>query len=163
MEEQAIPQTQNQAKPPRTPWTDDELRELERLYKKGYSLREISNVLGRTLDSVKGVIKRARFREQQRERERKNGFLSSGIKGALEKLGLDKREINRICKDIEKEGFKKKYFSSSNFFLTDAEAAMVVYRYLQIEKDLEGAAKLWREHIRYRIFKTELLRDRKKR
>lgn len=158
MEDLSVKGKPTRSKAPRTPWTEEELRELQTLYLKGYSLREISNVLGRSLDSVKGVIKRANFRKgTQRSRDRKSGFLTLGVKGALRKLGLPESEIKRICRELGEHAARRKYFSSSNFFLSDAEAAMVVYRYLQMEKDVEGATRLWREHIKYRDLRNEVV------
>lgn len=75
-------------------WTEEERALLERLYMEGYSHEEIARALGRTLDSVKGAIKRSLFKQfGPRSKDKKSGLLSLTLEDSLRLLGVEEKEV----------------------------------------------------------------------
>jgi transposase len=143
----------------RREWDKQEVILVDDLLSKGYSYREIASVLGRSYESVRGMVKRMRRGSRNRGRgenhggKRHRGLLDLSSKEVLVLLGnRDKRNLEegymRLKKKIlEKDGDRPR---RNGHTMSDLEVAKIVERYLKRTGNIEGASNLWNLHLSYK-------------
>jgi len=140
-------------------WSKQELILVEDLLSRGYSYREIASVLGRSYESVRGVVKRIKRGSINKEKgenlggKRHRGLLELSFEEVLALLrnrserilevGFMKTEKKSLEKDIDKP-------RQSGYTMSDYEATKVVERYLKRTGNIEGARNLWNIHLEYK-------------
>jgi predicted transcriptional regulator len=140
-------------------WSDKEILLVEDLLSKGYSYREIASVLGRSQESVRGMVKRMRKglkkegKSDSRGGKRHRGLLDLSFEEVLALLG-DKNKRNLeggymelVKKSLKEEGSKVR---RNGYTLSDYEVTKIVERYLKRTGNIEGARNLWKLHLEYK-------------
>jgi transposase len=143
----------------RREWDKQEVIMVDDLLSKGYSYREIASVLGRSYESVRGMVKRMRRGSRSKERgenlggKRHRGLLDLSFEEVLVLLGnKDKRnkegeDMKLKKKILEKEREKPR---QNGYTMSDLEVTKIVERYLKRTGNIEGARNLWNLHLSYK-------------
>jgi transposase len=140
-------------------WDNQEVILVDDLLSKGYSYREIASVLGRSYESVRGMVKRMRKgfkntgKSDNHGGKRHRGLLDLSFEEVLALLG-DKNKRNLeggymklVKKNLEKEGEK---IRRNGYTMSDYEVTKIVERYLKRTGNIEGARNLWKLHLEYK-------------
>lgn len=154
------------ARSSRKTWTKEEVDRVRQLYSEGYSYREIASVIGRSLESVRALIKRRLRNRRRREREpgkRHRGLIDLSPLEVLAILGVSSKDESREGGDLgvakrpslvkvkEREGGNGSVNKSRNsMVMSDQEVSRVIERYLKRTGNLEGARNLWNLHLKYK-------------
>ncbi len=140
-------------------WDKQEVILVDDLLSKGYSYKEIASVLGRSYESVRGMVKRMRRgsikggRGENLGGKRHRGLLDLSFEEVLVLLeNRDKRNqegeyMKLRKKDPEKDGEKPR---QSRYTMSDYEVTKIVERYLKRTGNIEGARNLWNLHLEYK-------------
>jgi len=140
-------------------WDKQEVILVDDLLSKGYSYKEIASVLGRTYESVRGMVKRMRRESGSRRRgenlggKRHLGLLDLSFEEVLVLLGnrnkgnLEGGYMKLIKKNLEKDGNRPQRIG---YIMSDYEVTKVVERYLKRTGNIEGARNLWKLHLEYK-------------
>jgi len=155
----------------RRDWKKEDLDRLMDLLSKGYTYKEIAAVLGRSYDSIRGIVKRIRRNDSfsdpnlpleargggKRNRglldmttEEVRGLLKGGGKGSDNTNTEEKKEHAPGSAEERKEPRTLKRVNSSSWVLSDYEASKVIERYLKRTRNIEGAKNLWKLHLQYK-------------
>jgi transposase len=141
-------------------WDKQEVILVDDLLSRGYSYKEIASVLGRSYESVRGVVKRMR-RSRNRGRgenlggKRHRGLLDLSFEEVLVLLGnRDRGNLEREYMELRKKIQEKdKYLDSPHrigYAMSDYEVTKIVERYLKRTGNIEGARNLWKLHLEYK-------------
>lgn len=140
-------------------WNKQEVILVDDLLSKGYSYKEIASVLGRSYESVRGMVKRMRRGLRGKEGgenpggKRHRGLLDLSFEEVLVLLGnrnkvnLEGGDMKPKDKNMEKEGEKPR---QSGYVMSDYEVTKIVERYLKRTGNIEGARNLWNLHLEYK-------------
>jgi len=140
-------------------WDKQEVILVDDLLSRGYSYKEIASVLGRTYESVRGMVKRMRRESGNRRRgenlggKRHLGLLDLSFEEVLVLLGnrnkgnLEEGYMKLIKKNLEKDGNRPQRIG---YIMSDYEVTKVVERYLKRTGNIEGARNLWKLHLEYK-------------
>jgi len=140
-------------------WDKQEVILVDDLLSRGYSYKEIASVLGRTYESVRGMVKRMRRESGNRRRgenlggKRHLGLLDLSFEEVLVLLGnrnkgnLEGGYMKLIKKNLEKDGNRPQRIG---YIMSDYEVTKVVERYLKRTGNIEGARNLWKLHLEYK-------------
>jgi hypothetical protein len=146
-------------------WDKQEVILVDDLLSKGYSYKEIALVLGRSYESVRGMVKRMRKGSRNRGRgenlggKRHRGLLDLSFEEVLVLLGDRNKEnlgnlgnlegglMKLIKKNLEVDGERPR---QSGYTMSDYEVTKIVERYLKRTGNIEGAKNLWNLHLAYK-------------
>jgi len=143
----------------RREWNKQEVILVDDLLSKGYSYKEIASVLGRTYESVRGVVKRMRRGLKNRGRgdnlggKRHRGLLDLSFEEVLallrnrNEMSLEGGYMKLRKKNPEKEIDRPR---QSGYTMSDYEVTKIVERYLKRTGNIEGARNLWNLHLEYK-------------
>ncbi len=140
-------------------WNKQEVILVDDLLSRGYSYKEIASVLGRSYESVRGMVKRMRRELGNRGRggnlggKRNRGLLDLSFEEVLFLLGNRKEgsqegEYMKLRKkNLEKDGERPHRIG---YTMSDYEVTKIVERYLKRTGNIEGARNLWNLHLKYK-------------
>jgi transposase len=139
-------------------WNKQEVILVDDLLSKGYSYKEIALVLGRTHESVRGMVKRTRRSRSKGRGEnlggkRHRGLLDLSFEEVLVLLGNRNKgspegeHMKLIKKNLEKYGNGPQRIG---YTMSDYEVTKIVERYLKRTGNIEGARNLWNLHLEYK-------------
>jgi hypothetical protein len=143
----------------RREWSKQEVILVDDLLSKGYSYKEIASVLGRSYESVRGMVKRMRRGSRDRGRDenlggkRHRGLLDLSFEEVLVLLGnrskenLEGGDMKRRKTNLERDGGRPR---QSGYTMSDHEVTKIVERYLKRTGNMEGARNLWNLHLKYK-------------
>ncbi len=132
---------------------------VDDLLSSGYSYREIASVLGRSYESVRGMVKRMRKGSGNEGRgeslggKRRLGLLDLSFEDVLVLLGnRSKDNVGSGGTKMRKESLEKHLNGPRRnvYTMSDYEATMVIERYLKRTGNIEGARNLWNHHLKYK-------------
>lgn len=140
-------------------WDKQEIILVDDLLSRGYSYKEIASVLGRSYESVRGMVKR--MRRGSRDRgiggnlggKRHYGLLDLSFEEVLVLLGNRKGEnleggyMKLVKKNLEKDENRPHRIG---YTMSDYEVTKIVERYLKRTGNIEGARNLWKLHLEYK-------------
>jgi transposase len=141
-------------------WDKQEVILVDDLLSRGYSYKEIASVLGRSYESVRGMVKRMRRSRNKGRGEnlggkRHRGLLDLSFEEVLVLLG--NRDRGNLegghMKLIKKSQEKDKDLDSPHrigYTMSDYEVTKIVERYLKRTGNIEGARNLWNLHLEYK-------------
>jgi transposase len=145
-------------------WDKQEVILVDDLLSRGYSYKEIASVLGRSYESVRGMVKRMRRelgsigRGENPGGKRHRGLLDLSFEEVLALLGNRKGEsleggyMKLVKKSLEKEENKT---HRGGYTMSDYEVTKIVERYLKRTGNIEGARNLWNLHLEYKRRKED--------
>jgi hypothetical protein len=140
-------------------WDKKEVILVDDLLSRGYSYKEIASVLGRSYESVRGMVKRMRRGSRNGGRgdnpggKRHLGLLDLSFEEVLVLLGNRKGEnleggyMKLMKKNLEKD---ENRLHLSGYTMSDYEVTKIVERYLKRTGNIEGARNLWKLHLEYK-------------
>jgi len=143
----------------RREWDKQEVILVDDLLSKGYSYKEIASVLGRSYESVRGMVKRMRRGSRNRGRgdnlggKRQLGLLDLSFEEVLvllrnrNKSNPEGGDMNLIKRNLERDGDRPR---QSGYTMSDHEVTKIVERYLKRTGNIEGARNLWNLHLAYK-------------
>jgi len=143
----------------RREWNKQEVILVDELLSRGYSYKEIASVLGRSYESVRGMVKRMRRGLKNRGRgdnlggKRHRGLLDLSFEEVLvllrnrNEMSLEGGYMKLIKKSPEKEIDRPR---QSGYTMSDYEVTKIVERYLKRTGNIEGARNLWNLHLEYK-------------
>jgi len=132
---------------------------VDDLLSRGYSYTEIASVLGRSYESVRGMVKRMRRGSRNGGKgenlggKRHRGLLDLSFEEVLVLLGsrnkgnLEGGHMKLIKKNLEKDLDRP---SRIGYTMSDYEVTKIVERYLKRTGNIEGARNLWNLHLEYK-------------
>ncbi len=140
-------------------WNKQEVILVDDLLSRGYSYKEIASVLGRTYESVRGMVKRMRRELGNRGRggnlggRRNRGLLELSFEEVLVLLGnRDKENLEgghmKLRKKSPEEDVDRPH--RIGYTMSDYEVTKIVERYLKRTGNIEGARNLWNLHLEYK-------------